>query len=68
MLKGALHNNFGDRKSTEELFDDLRATTFKTTTIDFFNDIKTKLRRLNNKAMFLLGEGEGLNAVSENNI
>ncbi|CAD7001296.1 unnamed protein product [Ceratitis capitata] len=48
-IKTILQNNFGDRRSCEELFDELRSVTFITNTLDFYNDMKTKLHRLNNK-------------------
>lgn len=62
-----LENNFGEKKSCEELFDDLRAVTFNKTTIDFYNDIKYRLRRLCDKAVMILGEGEAANQVALNN-
>lgn len=37
------------------------------TTLDFFNEIKFRLRLLNNKAAMIMGEGEGLNQVALNN-
>ncbi|CAD7001395.1 unnamed protein product, partial [Ceratitis capitata] len=57
-IKTILQNNFGDRRSCEELFDELRSVTFITNTLDFFNDMKTKLHRLNNKLVVILGESE----------
>lgn len=66
-IKTVLENNFGERKSCEELFDDLRSVTFSNTTLDFFNEIKFRLRLLNNKAAMIMGEGEGLNQVALNN-
>ncbi|KAI8119383.1 Gamma-aminobutyric acid type B receptor subunit 1 [Lucilia cuprina] len=39
----------------------------KLTTVDFYNDIKYRLRRLNNKAAMVLGEGEAANQVAINN-
>lgn len=66
-IKSVLENNFGEKKSCEELFDELRAVTFNKTTIDFYNDIKYRLRRLCNKAIMVLGEGEAANQVALNN-
>lgn len=48
-IKVVLNNNFGDRLSVEQLFDELRSQTFKTNAVDFYNDIKNILRRLNMK-------------------
>lgn len=59
-IKVDLQNNFGDRLSCDDLFDSLRATIFKTTSLDFYDEIKSKLRRLNNKTLFGLGQGQGL--------
>lgn len=50
-MKTLLNNNFGDRKSSEQLFDDLRSITFRTNSQDFYNEIKTALRRLNLKTI-----------------
>lgn len=66
-IKSVLVNNFGERKSSEELFDDLRSVTFSTTTLEFYNEIKYRLRRLNNKAAMIMGEGAGLNQIALNN-
>lgn len=66
-IKRTLQNNFGERKNCEELYDDLRAVTFHTNTIDFYNDIKYRLRCLNNKSAIVLGEGEASNHVALNN-
>lgn len=66
-IKRVLENNFGEKKNCEQLFDELRAVTFNTTTVDFYNDIKYRLRRLNNKTTLLLGEGEATNQVAINN-
>lgn len=57
-----------DRLSLDELFDSLRATSFKTTSLDFFDEIKNKFRRLNNKTLFALGQESGVaNAAAQNN-
>lgn len=66
-IKTILQNNFGERKSSDQLFDELRAVTFQSNVVDFFNDIKHILRRLNNKMRITLGEGEAANQVSINN-
>lgn len=69
-IKLVLQNNFGDRLSCDELFDSLRATTFKTTSLEFFEEIKNKLRRLNSKTLLILGQGQDqgtLNSVAQNN-
>lgn len=66
-IKRTLNNNFGERRSCDELYDDLRAVTFQTNTTDFYNDIKYRLRRLNNKTVLILGEGEAANQVAINN-
>ncbi|XP_059224321.1 GATA zinc finger domain-containing protein 14-like [Stomoxys calcitrans] len=42
--------------------------TFETTTVDFYNEIKHRLRRLNSKALLVIGEGEAANQVSLNNM
>lgn len=66
-IKGILINNFGDRRSCDELYDELRATIFKTNTLEFFNEIKSKLRRLNNKTLMVIGENPGANECAANN-
>ncbi|XP_059217572.1 GATA zinc finger domain-containing protein 14-like [Stomoxys calcitrans] len=67
-IKNILENNFGEKKNCEQLFDELRAITFETTTVDFYNEIKHRLRRLNSKALLVIGEGEAANQVSLNNM
>ncbi|XP_075163007.1 uncharacterized protein LOC142235630 [Haematobia irritans] len=66
-IKTILENNFGEKKNCEELFDELRSATFETNTIDLYNDIKHRHRRLNNKTLQVLGEGEAVNQVAHNN-
>lgn len=66
-IKSILENNFGEKKNCEQLFDELRSVTFNNTTVDFYNDILYRLRRLNNKALLVLGEGEAANQVTINN-
>lgn len=48
-IKAILFNNFSDRKSVDELFNELRGQNFRTNSIEFYNDIKYILRRLNTK-------------------
>jgi hypothetical protein len=55
-IKDTLINNFGERKSLEELFDELRGVQYKSNPIEFFNDIKIALRRLNNKTKLILND------------
>ncbi|CAD7078647.1 unnamed protein product [Hermetia illucens] len=66
-IKNVLTNNFGDRKTCEQLYDELRAVTFKTHSADFYNEIKSKLRRLNNKILSILGLGDDISEVVANN-
>lgn len=66
-IKRTLNNNFGERKSCDQLYDEMRSVTFQTNTIDFYNDLKYKLRRLNNKSVIMTGEGEAANQVAINN-
>lgn len=66
-IKNMLQNNFGDRRSCEELFDKLKSVTFRTNTLDFYNDVKDKLHRLNNKLVVILGEGEATRQSAINN-
>ncbi|CAD7081542.1 unnamed protein product [Hermetia illucens] len=54
-VKQVLQNNFGDRLSIDELYDNLRGVTFKTNTLEFYNEIKAKLRKLNNKTSVVMG-------------
>jgi hypothetical protein len=67
-IKTILQNNFGEKKSTDELYDELRATTFKTNSVEFFNEIKQKLRNLNNKTVIMLGPGAAANECARNNM
>lgn len=48
-LKIILQNNFSDRRSSYELFDDLRSIKFKNNLTEFYNEIQGKLRKLNIK-------------------
>lgn len=67
-IKAVLQNAFGDKRTCEELFDELRGVTFKTNSVEYFNEIKTKLRRLNNKTMNVLGTGALTNECVRNNM
>lgn len=67
-IRHILVNNFGERGSIEELFDKLKSVTFKTNSIELYNDIKICLRRLNNKTLSLLGAGAGANECAKNNM
>lgn len=57
-IKIILQNNFGDRRTCDELFAELSAKTFSTNAIEFYNDVKDKLHRLNNKIIVIWGETE----------
>lgn len=48
-LKEVLNNNFSDRKSSLQIYDELRSVIFKTNALDLYNEIQNILRRLNNK-------------------
>lgn len=48
-IKKVLFQYFGDRKSVEELYDNLRGLQFYDNCQNFYDRIKTALRRLNNK-------------------
>lgn len=67
-IKKILLNNFGDKNSLEELFDRLKGVTFKTNSIEFYNEIKTRLRSLNNKTITTLGTSEAANECAKNNM
>lgn len=47
--KTLLINNFGDRLSVDQLYDELKSINFKTHCQDFYGEIKVVLRRLNIK-------------------
>lgn len=55
-LKLVLTNNFGDRLSTEQLYDQLRSLKFKSTAKSFYDELVTTLRRLNMKTKIVDGE------------
>lgn len=67
-IKNVLVNNFGEKLSMEELYDRLRSVVFKTTTLDFYNEIKDRLRSLNNKTSMILGSNAGAQQVAANNM
>lgn len=48
-IKSILINNFGDKKSALQIFDELRGVTFTSNSVNLYNEIKIILRRLNNK-------------------
>ncbi|XP_055385907.1 uncharacterized protein LOC129614948 [Condylostylus longicornis] len=48
-MKSVLINNFRDSKTALQIYDELRAVSFATHSVDLFNEIKKVLRRLNNK-------------------
>lgn len=43
--------NFSSMKTKEELYEDLRSTTFKTNAIEFFNELRERLFKLNQKVI-----------------
>lgn len=67
-LKTILTNNFGEKHSIEELYDRMRSVTFKTTTIEFYNEMKDKLRSLNNKSCMIMGGNAGAAQIATNNM
>ncbi|XP_059224784.1 uncharacterized protein DDB_G0287625 [Stomoxys calcitrans] len=67
-VKQILINNFGDRHSLEELFDKLKSVTFRSNSVEFYNEIKTGLRSLNNKTITLLGSGPATSECARNNM
>lgn len=48
-VKRVFFQYFGDRKSIEQLYDELRAIPFRSNCQEYHNDLKAMLRRLNNK-------------------
>lgn len=67
-IKNILSNNFGERSSIEELFDKLKGVVFKINPVEFYNDLKHKLRSLNNKTLTTIGPGEATNIMVRNNM
>ena len=49
-IRSVLVNSFGDKKSSFQIFDELRAVTFNSNSVEMYNQIKNILRRLNNKS------------------
>lgn len=48
-IKNLLVTNFSSFKSSQQLHEDLRSTTFKTNVLEFYNEIQHKLSTLNQK-------------------
>lgn len=67
-IKTVLMNNFGERYSIEELFDKLKSVYFKSNSVEFYNDIKNRLRSLNTKTICLVGTGPAANECARNNM
>lgn len=62
-LKEVLINNFGDRLSAEQLYDQMRSLRFKTNAKSFYDEIITTLRRLNMKTRTIHQNEVGYNAL-----
>lgn len=67
-IKNVLINNFGERLNLEELYDNMRAVVFRTNTTEFYNEIKDRLRRLNNKTNLIMGDNPGTAEIAKNNM
>lgn len=67
-VKTILTNNFGEKQSVEELYDRLRAVVFKTNAIEFYNEIKDRLRSLNNKTAVDVGASQNSEQIAKSNI
>lgn len=67
-VKTILMNNFGEKYGIEELYDRMRSVTFKTNTVDFYNEIRDKLRSLNNKTCMIMGGDPGAGELARNNM
>lgn len=67
-VKTVLNNNFGDRCGLEELFDKLKSVTFKNNSVEFYNELKKRLRNLNNKTIVSIGSGPAANECAKNNM
>lgn len=67
-----LINNLGEQKSSLQIFDELRGIQFKTNPIDFYKNLMSILRRLNNKTkhecQILQMNERDINSRIENNI
>lgn len=62
-LKEVLVNNFGDRLSVEQLYDQMRSLKFKTNAKNFYDEIITMLRRLNMKTRTVHQNEAGYNGL-----
>ena len=67
-IKQILINNFGEKNSAEELYDRLRSVVFRTNVIDFYNEIKDRLRSLNNRSRIDLGNNLNAGQIVVNNM
>lgn len=67
-IKTVLINYFGEHQSVEILYDKLRSTVFRTNTLDFYNEIKDRLRSLNNKTVSDLGVNLNSEQIACNNM
>lgn len=67
-IRTILINNFGEKQSVEVLYDRLRSVVFRTNAIDFYNEIKDKLRSLNNKTSTDLGINQNSERTAKNNM
>lgn len=65
-IKKILVNNFGDHLTLEELFDKLRSVSFKSNSIEFYNDLKHILRRLNLKTKFETRDEDSIQIINNN--
>lgn len=57
--------NFGEKYSVEDLFDRMRVVSYKTKIIEFYNEIKDKLRSLNIKTSMIMGGKAGVGQIAE---
>lgn len=62
-LREVLVNNFGDRLSVEQLFDEMRSLRFKTNAKNFYDEIVIILRRLNMKTRIVHGNEVGYSTL-----
>ena len=67
-IKQILINNFGEKNSAEALYDGLKSVVFKTNVIDFYNEIKDRLRSLNNRSRIDLGNNLNGGLIIVNNM
>lgn len=67
-IKLVLENNFVEKKTSEQIYDELRDVEFRRTVLDFYNDIRSILSRLNEKIQYEGVKGDELKiTVSSNN-